>query len=52
MSRILDPKFRYVPAEHMGPDYLRKRFARIRRDQEKAKLQHKATVQPMKRKAA
>jgi len=28
---ILDPKFRYVSAKRMGPDYLKKRFARIRR---------------------
>lgn len=49
---LLDPKFRYVPSKHMGPDYLKKKFARLRRDQEKAAAKPRATVRTMQRRSA
>jgi hypothetical protein len=47
MSRILDPKFRYVPAAATD---IRKTFARVRRQLEQQKAQRAPAI-PMRKRA-
>jgi hypothetical protein len=35
MKHCYDPSFKYVKAEEQGPDYLAKKFDRLRREQKK-----------------
>jgi hypothetical protein len=52
MKSLLDPTFRYTPAEKQGPDYLRERFKEIRERQEREKVEQRLTrVIKMKRSA-
>jgi hypothetical protein len=35
VKSLLDPTFKYTKAEEQGPDYLAKKFERMRREQKK-----------------
>jgi hypothetical protein len=48
-SKLLDPKFKYVPARNTN---IAKTFARIRREQAKIEALTKATVTPIKKREA
>jgi len=49
VKRILDPKFKYVPAAATD---IRRTFQRIRAEQRKSAEETQAKVQPLKRKSA
>lgn len=40
MKKITDPSFKYVPVAEQRPDYLRRKFAQMRREQ-KAEIQRR-----------
>lgn len=45
-TRLLDPRFKYVPARDTN---IAKTFARIRREQAKAEAEKKAVVTPIRK---
>lgn len=54
MKRCYDPSFKYTPSKEMGPDYLKRKFARICAEQQaKAALgAAKVTAMPVIRRKA
>lgn len=57
MKHILDASFKYTPASEQGPDYLKKKFDRIRREREAARREEESrkvvgNVQALPRKVA
>jgi hypothetical protein len=49
-ASCLDKSFRYTPVKDQGPDYLKRKFAQIRREM-KAAAEAKIQQFPLKRKA-
>ncbi len=52
MSRILDKRFQYTPVAKQGPDYLRRKFARILAEQRANAKEAEAKVEQLKPKKA
>lgn len=47
MKHIFDGSFKYTPVKDQGPDYLRKKFERIKKEQQAAKKETEAKVKPI-----
>lgn len=50
MKHIFDPLFKYTPAKAQGPEYLKKKFERIRREQEAKRKQDEANEREVRAK--
>ena len=48
MSRILDKAFKYTPVSEQGPDYLRRKFARLIAEQKANAKEAEQKVEQMK----
>jgi hypothetical protein len=44
MKSLLDGSFKYTPVRDQGPDYLRKKFEKIRREQQAVKKEQEQKV--------
>lgn len=49
MSRILSKSFKYTPVSEQGPDYLRRKFARLIAEQKANAKEAQAKVAPIKK---
>lgn len=52
MKSLLDKSFRYVPVRDQGPDYLKRKFDRLRAEQRKSEAETKAKVSQLNRRRA
>jgi hypothetical protein len=49
MKSLLDGSFKYTPVKDQGPDYLKRKFDKIRREQQANLKEQVAKVKPMRR---
>lgn len=48
MKHVLDKDFKYTPVDDQGPDYLRRKFERIRRERDRLEREKREREQEQK----
>lgn len=52
MKSLLDGSFKYTPVKDQGPDYLKRKFDKIRKEQQAVKKEQEQKVKPIQRRTA